>query len=344
MPAAERGCRPEPHLRRQPQQLRHQPRLRRMHRRDDQARRVLEDHQRLRADAGEPLLRQPLRPVRHPGHHPRHARRQQRLPRRHLPGRQPRADGHANRPRSRVPGRRQATGRPGRELPARRPLPERQPLRVRRQLRHHHNRRNAARQRRHRQDHARLRYQSPAARPLPAGDRVRDLRPLVLVAARPDLAQPVLRPRRLIGRPRPQPHPDPDGRVGNSRARLHLPPRQHLRRGDAGRAHLADLQRRHRRLQRRPAGRLRLRRDPAGIGAQGRHPARRQLPHPLRRRPAAPLHLPVHVHRAELRRHHQQLPGRFLPAPDGRRLRRRRPHQGGLRGHPQLTGRGTPAC
>ncbi len=158
MPAAERGRRPEPHLRRQRQQLRHQPGLRRMHRRDDEARRVLEDHQRIRADAGEPLLRQPLRPVRHPGHHPRHARGQQRLPRRHLPGRQPRAHGHANRPRSRVPGRRQATGRPGRELPARRPLPDHQPLRVRRQLRHHHNRRNAARQRRHRQDHARLRY------------------------------------------------------------------------------------------------------------------------------------------------------------------------------------------
>ena len=130
----------------------------------------------------------------------------------------PAPDGHAHRPRPRVPGRRQATGRAERELPARRPLPDHQPLRVRRQLRHHHNRRNAARQRRHRQDHARLRLQSPAVRPLPASDRVRDLRPLVLVAARADLAQPVLRPRRLVGRPGPQPHADADGRVGSSRA------------------------------------------------------------------------------------------------------------------------------
>ena len=65
---------------------------------------------------------------------------------------------------------------------------------------------------------------------------------------------------------RPSPTSDAVVRTWETpRARLHLPPRQRLRRGGAGRAHLADLQRRHRRLQRRPAGRLRLRRDPAGI-------------------------------------------------------------------------------
>jgi hypothetical protein len=53
------------------------------------------------------------------------------------------------------------------------------------------------------------------------------------------------------------------------RARLHLPARQRLRRGVAGRAHLADLQRRHGRLQRRPAGRLRLRRDPQVSALKG---------------------------------------------------------------------------
>lgn len=67
-----------------------------------------------------------------------------------------------------------------------------------------------------------FKYADSVARYLSAGHPVRHMRQLVLLPARPDLAQPVLCPRRIFCRPRPEPDL---GRIGRFRVagRLHVP-------------------------------------------------------------------------------------------------------------------------